>query len=354
MYERYTWTASLGRWLGVPIRLHVLFVLFGIVVFLVDQHIAYRPSWVGITAVATIVILLISVLLHELAHIFVNASLGGQVDALILAPWGGQSRLYVPSSPRAQLLVFLAGPFASLLLFAFGAFSLTQTGHATLAELTNPFRPFVMDTTAQEVSILKIATWVNFQLFVLNILMVHPFDGSLALRALLRVQNPQLSVLRVETIVLVIGVGTAMLVLALSWFYRDEWLGRLFPGWFLLSFLGITLISTARYGFHLHTLLESEEWEDEEDSFSGFNFFDDHDVQDIETDENQSISQWLQEKQESRESLEQAVEIEEEHRADRILEKWHRLGKDSLTDDERSLLYRVSARYRRKRRQTNS
>ncbi len=355
MADRYTWTASLGRWLGVPIRLHILFVLFAIVVFLVERNVVSRPSAIGATAIATILILLISVLIHELAHVFVNTNMGGQVEDMILAPWGGQSRMYLPGSPRSQLLVHLAGPFASGMIFVFGALLLIQSGHATLGSLTNTFRPFDIDMAMQEVSILKIVTWVNFHLLLINLLPVHPLDGSLALRAALKSQNPNLTLIRVETIVLVIGIGISLMILGLAWVYREESIGRLFPGWFLFSMAGITLISTARHGFHLYTLPEHEDWEDEDDdSFSGFDFFDEQDLNALEGEEGElSISQWLQEKQESRESLEQAVEIEEERRADRILDKLHRQGIESLSDDEKSLLNRVSARYRRKR-QTNS
>ena len=61
-----------------------------------------------------------------------------------------------------------------------------------------------------------------------------------------------------------------------------------------------------------------------------------------------SISQWLQEKQEAREQIEREIEAEEERRVDSILKKVSKRGMDSLDDDERQLLQRVSDRYRRR------
>lgn len=352
MQDRYTWTASLGRWLGVPIRLHVLFVLFAIVIFLVEWHVVGRSNGVLGTAIATVLVLLVSVLLHELAHCFANINLGGQIEDITLAPWGGQSRMLVPPSHRAQLLIHFAGPFASAVIFAIGATLLVQSNHAKLTELINPLNPLLFDGTIPEVSVLKIATWVNFQLFVFNLLPVHPLDGSHILRSAIYSHNPRLPRLKVETAVLVIGIGTSLIVVTMAWVCRDYSIAGLFPGWFIFSMLGITLISTARHGFHLFTLPEEDEWQAEHDEFPSYDhLYDDDDLLDFEAEEEDdlSISQWLQEKQESRESLEQAVELEEERRADHILAKLHRVGIENLTEEEKSLLNRVSARYRRRR-----
>ncbi len=352
MQDRYTWTASLGRWLGVPIRLHVLFVLFAIVVFLVQQNASSSTNPLAGTAIATILIFLVSVLLHELAHVFANINLGGQIEDVTLAPWGGQSRMLLPPSPRAQLLVHLAGPFANAIIFAVGALLLTQSKYASLGELMNPFQPFSIIGGSPEISILKIVTWTNFQLLIINLLPVHPFDGSYALRSAIKSHNPSLPSIKIETAILVIGIGTSLVIIGLAWVVRDQQLSNLFPGWFLFSMAGITLISTARYGFHIHTLPEVEDWGAEHEEFASYDhLYDEEDLLDFEAEESDdiSISQWLQEKQDSRESLELAVEVEEERRADRILDKLHHQGIESLSEDEKSLLNRVSARYRRKR-----
>ncbi len=354
--DRYTWTASLGRWLGVPIRLHVLFVLFAIVIYLIEWHIVGRSPEIAATAIVTVIVLLVSVLLHELAHCFVNVNLGGQIEDITLAPWGGQSRMLVPSSHKAQLLIHLAGPFASGIIFAIGAILLVQSGNAQLGDLVNPLRPIEMGDTIPEIAILKIATWVNFQLFVINLLPVHPLDGSYILRSATFSQNPELSRLRAETIVLVVGIGTSLCIVAMAWVFRDQSIARLFPGWFIFSMFGITLISTARYGFHVYTLPLEDDWHSDSDEFPTYNhLYEDDDVMDFDGQEGDqlSISQWLQEKQESRETLEREIETEEEQRADKILAKLHSEGIDKLTDEEKSLLNRVSARYRR-RRHTNS
>jgi len=60
-------------------------------------------------------------------------------------------------------------------------------------------------------------------------------------------------------------------------------------------------------------------------------------------------SQWLTERQEERLQHERELELAEDEMADEILEKLHGDGLDSLSDDERELLSRVSERLRRKR-----
>jgi len=347
--DRYTWTASLGRWLGVPLRLHVFFVLFGIVVLLVEWHSIPSESNHSGTGIATVIVLLISVLIHELAHVFANINLGGQSEDITLAPWGGQSRLYLPENSRHQFWVYIAGPCANAAIFGVGAILLIQSRNAELSQLVNPFQPVFLNHLSPETSVLRIITWVNFQLLVVNLLPVHPLDASHALRALIKSHNPLLCRVRTETVLLVVGIGTSLIVIGLAWIFRNQGIG-LFPGWFIFSMAGIALISTARYGFHVYTLPELDHWEiDEYEEFD--RIYDDEDLLNFEAEEGDelSISQWLQEKQESREALERSVEIEEERRADHILEKLHHDGFESLTDEEKSLLNRVSARYRRRR-----
>ena len=67
--------------------------------------------------------------------------------------------------------------------------------------------------------------------------------------------------------------------------------------------------------------------------------------------ENSAYSQWLTEKRDERREDQQQVEAEEDRHADEILKKLHGGSLSSLTEEERSILDRVSARIRRRRQQ---
>ena len=68
-------------------------------------------------------------------------------------------------------------------------------------------------------------------------------------------------------------------------------------------------------------------------------------------DEEHTYSQWLTEKQEEREREEREIETREAKVADEILKKLHRDGIESLSEEEKGILNRVSARIRRRRQQ---
>ena len=70
---------------------------------------------------------------------------------------------------------------------------------------------------------------------------------------------------------------------------------------------------------------------------------------DFPSEDNSSYSQWLMEKQEERDRKEREVEKREKEMADEILKKLHSEGIESLAEDEKEILNRVSARLRRSR-----
>ena len=350
MPEQFSWTASLGRWFGVPVRLHVLFVLVAALVFAVEWNYVHRPGILAGTALATVLILLASVLIHELAHIFASSNLGGQVDEVTLTPWGGDSRMYLPPSHHLQLIVHSAGPFANLVIFAIGAILLTKTGNIRLDQLVDPLRPHMLVQGAREASLLKIVTWINFQLFLINLLPVFPFDAHKILRSAVWARNPKVSRLKLESALMFIGIGAGLMMLVFAWLLRNHNSGPLQPAWFMFVCAGVIFIFSARYGFHQQTTAVAREWDLDEEFNECDNLYEEDDMFDFDMeDETDSISQWLQEKQESREQVERTIEQEEERRVDRILEKLHRDGIESLSDEERTFLNRISARYRRRR-----
>ena len=350
-----SWSVSIGRWMGVPIRLHFCLLLFFILISAI--------SWISAgTAVATILAFLVAITFHELAHIFAAVNLGGSINKLVLAPWGGQSEFLLPNSARAQGVVYSAGIFANGMMFLLIASALVQLGHASPWELIHPLRPNAM-TGDTEIAFLKIFCWANFQIAFVNCLPAYPFDGSHLLRMFIWGNNKHIGRHRLETSVMAVShmVAVSLLVLALFAFSRNYSEGPLQPMWAILASAGLILIFASRQEFFRKTSAGdrvshpqvSKAGDDDMIDFEAV-YDEDSDIFEFEQDPNDTISQWLRQKQEERQLVEYEIEKDDEVRADGILEKLHQSGKESLTEEERTVLQRVSDRYRRRRRQLPS
>lgn len=356
MLERFEWSAGIGRWLGVSVRIHATLLLFLILIFAVGWHYQDRDYAIG-TGTVTAAMLLLGVLLHELAHLFAIGNLGGEIHSVTLTPWGGKSSFSLPALNRDRLLVHLAGPFVSFSLFLLGALLLTRSGQSGWDELMNPLYPRRFQLPDWQISTLGIFTWVNFQIFLVNLLPCFPFDGAQIARTLFLMAGGDLSRLKIESTLLAIGQLTAASCFVLAWLTHKINHGPLQPTWALLLTAGVTLMFCARYDYqrNLADALEDDDWMEAEeldhqesalDYESGpFGFF-----------AEETYSQWLVEKQQQRErsvSSDSETELAEddERRSDHILHKLHDQGMSSLTEDERSVLHRVSERLRKQREQ---
>jgi Zn-dependent protease len=166
-------TLDLGHPLGVPLRIHVS----GVAVLTATNAAAglllcrvARPEWsltIGLlAALAVALLLLLSAVAHEYAHLLVALRTGRPVGALILTMFGGCIMADIadesPDGLRASAAMIAAGPAASLAL-ALGFMVL-----ANLLRESAPVPAFVSFAVAQ----------LNFVLLALNLLPVHPLDGG--------------------------------------------------------------------------------------------------------------------------------------------------------------------------------
>lgn len=140
----------------------------------------YLPSYapglgiarLWIYGAATAILLVISVLIHELAHALVARSEGLEIEDITLHFFGGMARMSgEPPTPRAEFRIAVVGPGAS---FALGVFFL----------LLDSF--FVYGTTLiAEGRVLRHLGIVNLVLATFNLLPGYPLDGGHVLRAFL-------------------------------------------------------------------------------------------------------------------------------------------------------------------------
>jgi len=352
MDQNSNWSLSLGRWVNVPVRVNVLLLLFIAVIFCVDFN-ARSSVGNGIlsTAMVTAAILLASIVVHELAHIFAIHNLGGSVNSIMFMPWGGNSSFDYPEQKSAKLIAILAGPFVNFSIFMFGAILLLQSTDASLFGIVHPFHPHEFLTSDVPTTLILIGTWINFQLLLANLVPCFPFDGAAALRTVLSFFYKTVPQYRIESAIRVSGTAIAFTLIGFAYIFRDYQEGPIRPIWFLLVVAGICLYFAAGYSFNYETKEDSDEWDEAHaalglsDSFADApSFFVFGDTEDPE------YSKWLVEKQEARIRDEMNREQQEIEQADEVLVKLHESGIESLTSDEKLLLQRVSERLRRKRK----
>lgn len=226
-----------------------------------------------------------------------------------------------------------------------------QAGNADISQLINPFQPNQFEIGQWQISLVKIVAWTNFQLLLVNLIPCFPFDGAAIVKALVSSMNPDLPKLRLESAIMVMGHAVAFTLIGLSWLVRDYNSGPIQPAWLIMLVGGITLLFAARLSFHNETQISDSEWDDMADA-DYESIFEENPLFDFPTDhENTAYSQWLTEKQQTRLQEELQREEEEDRLADEILKKLHGDGLSSLSEEERNILNRVSARLRRQRQQ---
>ncbi len=361
MNENNSWSAGIGRWVGVEVNIHVIFFLVVAFLFAVQWQHAHALSHDQMgTALVTSLVLLMSVVAHEIGHMFSLVNLGGGVNKIVLTPWGGNSDVDLPENPWAQLIVTASGPFVNLAIFMFSAALLLQTNMGSLGDFINVLRPHSFDATSGAVSLFKIAAWVNFYLFVVNLIPCFPFDGAQVVRSILELLGLDVSKIRSECAIMVLGNAVAMVTVGLALFLLDFKHGPVQPMWFFVMSAGIVLYFASRYSFELESKKalanhNTQEWDFDklaaDAAFYGVSDDYHSGLDDPSGEDMISQSQWMTEKQEARQRELMEQESHEDRKADEILEKLHvsGMGIEGLNADERAILNRVSDRLRRRR-----
>ncbi|ACO31439.1 MULTISPECIES: CBS domain-containing protein [Acidobacterium] len=170
------WSFPLGRWFGVHIRVHMLFVLL-LVICVVSTNIPGLPLWRGLMLCAAI---FLGVSIREIARLITASYFGVQMRSILLLPIGGLVSYANPDSadraqsPRAQTIIAIAGPAANLLFT--GIFLALIVGASPLVPVFA--RPWVTP-----VALMRSLVWLNFGLFAVHLLPAYPLDMGRLMRA---------------------------------------------------------------------------------------------------------------------------------------------------------------------------
>lgn len=158
---------TIARVAGTPVRLqYSWFLVSAVIVVLFGPQVQRIFPEIGplayLVAAAYAVLLLVSVLAHELAHALTARAFGWPSTEIELNLWGGHTQFVTrDATPGKSLAVALAGPAANLLIAAVGW---------ALIEALEPVGVLGM--------LASVTVLVNFLVGVFNLLPGHPLDGG--------------------------------------------------------------------------------------------------------------------------------------------------------------------------------
>ncbi|MEQ9408566.1 MAG: site-2 protease family protein [Fuerstiella sp.] len=337
-----TFGFPIGRLGGARFRVSFLFPVAAMAV--IWRFHAAGQSWpqsvqFGLLATG---ILLFSVLVHELAHLVVARSTGGEMDEIKLWPLGGLEEPYGRGYWQDHVQTMLAGPVTNLLLCLSCLLTLPIDQAATLL---NPWNMFTVGNSELLVTTAcRMAFLINLTLFLVNLLPITPFDGGVLLRTYL---TSRFAEIEGRDLMVRLGLIFGMLGLLIG---------------FVLGFASVVAVSAVVLILHLHENARWYEHFDQSDELSDIgvpgsmsdDFSDSFSMREDfffqETDETSEhaevLDRWRIQRDQEQRNLEQEERRREEELVDSILEKLHRHGRESLSSHDLHLLNRVSDRYR--------
>ena len=333
MRDLLSWNVSLGRWAGVNVRLHVSFLVLIVTVLHMGADRTEPNS--NVPALVGLAILFLSVVAHELGHCTAAWKLGGRIERSVLGPWGGLTYVAPSRDPRFELLTALAGPAVNLSLTLICTVALIAAG-LSVERLLNPFTLPELSGRPGVAGLVALVAWINWAIVLVNSLPAYPLDGARALRAVVR---PKFGFRSAVALTWRTGFTAAFLLFGAAWFLYDP-----YPMASLACcLLGIFLyFSSSQEADRLHEMDAGNDADPFEERLDA-----------AEDDRPRPtllgpLRRWLRRRSQERLARRVQRAREEAERADDVLLRLHTYGPQSLSADDRALLERVSARYRRR------
>jgi len=339
MRDPFTWSLPLGRMFGIHVRMHILFPLFIVVMWL--RAVVAKENHATDTLVV-LALLFFAVLLHELGHCFGARLMDGDAREILLWPLGGLARCDVPNTPRANFVLSAAGPATNLVLCLAAGLVLAA---ASFRPSLNPLPEQLWQTQLYSWAsndlrhlepwqiLVARFFWINWVLFLLNVCILgFPMDGGQMAQALLW---PRLG-------------------------YKQSMLTAIFLGFLFMFLIGmyalvqneLLILCLAFFIYfackHQWILLETGG----EESLFGYDFSQGYTS--LERDQPRParrrrtnfFQRWLQRRATRKLQREQEQQLAEEQRMDELLAKIQREGRQALNDEENRFLKRVADKYR--------
>ncbi|WP_020473154.1 site-2 protease family protein [Zavarzinella formosa] len=393
MRDPFNWSIPLFRAFGIQVKLHILYIV--ITLGILGRTYYQDPSHIGEFALIWVVILFASILLHEFGHCFAARSVDGEADEILMWPLGGLAYCNVPHTVRANFITVAGGPLVNVLIcLVSGAaimaasylppVNIFQSRQLYYPELTN-YRtggsglpgyeepPYHLKKGTNEIvfalKIIKTPAgaryavsddnklyeiedpkfeaypawvlwlsrifWVNLLLIAFNMaLPAFPMDAGRMLQCYLWHRSDDYN--RATQTACYVGMATAMLLTILAFVFNDSMLFALavfivFSCYQQLMILASGMEERGAFGY---------------DFSKGYGGFGPDEDAPPKPKRVGPIKRWLLARKVRKEQRETEQRIADETRLDDLLDKISRMGKDSLTAEERRFMERVSTRYR--------
>ncbi|MCA9216135.1 MAG: M50 family metallopeptidase [Planctomycetales bacterium] len=353
------WSIGLGTLAGIRLRVHMFLLLFATLTLYLcrspeAEHLRAAESilsntWIGVVGLC---VLLVSVVLHELAHATVTLRLGGDVEEIVLWPLGGLGRTVRMPDPQAELVAASAGPMANLGICLLAAIALAAQGETDVASLMIPFQPNQIASGSSFLVVLKMAFWINWVLVLINAIAAFPFDGQRIVQSTIQTGWPHLDEDFAYSFTTRLGrvLGACLFVAGLFWFFAEPQNSTsIVPVWGPMMLLGIFVFFSARKDDFQHRVRnETDELFLGYDFSEGYTSLERSQVVTTHVDEPSTLASWIQKRREQQEERQREIEADEDGRVDEILTRVHENGFESLSADDRALLNRVSKRYQKR------
>ncbi|TGY89302.1 site-2 protease family protein [Marinicauda algicola] len=167
-------TLTLGRVFGIAIRVNIGWALIALLIAWSLATGAFPTLYEGLPeqlywwmAIAGVIGLAVSILLHELSHSLVGRLFGIEVETITLFMFGGAAQMTEePTEPKAEMIMAAAGPAMSLVLAA--AFEFASRATAGMSEPMS--------------AVLGYLALLNLVLAIFNLIPAFPMDGGRVLR----------------------------------------------------------------------------------------------------------------------------------------------------------------------------
>lgn len=357
MRDPFAWSLPFGRLFGVTIRIHILFPFIAIALILRAAFAKDAVAGAWIDAALVVGLLFFSVLLHEFGHVFGARWVHGDGDKVLLWPLGGLASVEVPHNPRAHFVTTIMGPavnfglalLAAVLLWSFYSYQPPWNPLGYVGRSSDGFTYLktwsdivVRVSPTSSAVILVHLFWVNYVLFLLNMLLIgFPMDGGRIFQCIAwKYTNYHRG-----TLMAIYAGYVTMLIVGLAAIVGNDVL------WLCLALF---------IYFSCHQQYVQLEM-GREDSLFGYDFsqgytslerdqeYDDEEEKPKRREPRKGwIQRWKEKRAQKKRLKEQQQREADEARIDQLLEKISREGKDSLTEEESRFLAQASQRYRNK------
>lgn len=189
--QREPWSLRIGAIAGIPIRVHLTFVLLIAYLALSYMMRGLAPS-ATLAGIALVLSVFAVVVIHELGHALMARRFGVGTREILLLPIGGIASLErIPEKPKHELAVAIVGPAINFAIAGILWLGLAASGSST--SLGGSFAAQLM--------------WINIGLAIFNLIPAFPMDGGRALRAILAMR---LGHARATDIAARLGTGIAV------------------------------------------------------------------------------------------------------------------------------------------------